>query len=653
MTRETIFVRGAREHNLKNINLDLPRNKFIVLTGLSGSGKSSLAFDTIYAEGQRRYVESLSAYARQFLGLMDKPDVESIDGLSPAISIDQKSASHNPRSTVGTVTEIYDYMRLLYARIGMPHCPQCGKPISRQTVQQIVDEVESLPAGRRIMILAPVVRGRKGEYRQVFEDARKAGYVRVRVDGVVHDLSEDIPMEKYVKHDIEVVVDRLVIPGADAPSESRHADRSRLADSLETALKLGNGAVMVQEMDANSPARLFSEHFACPDCGISLPEIEPRTFSFNNPHGACPVCTGLGTKLELDPDLVIPNRRLSLAEGAVQPWARSGTATPYYSSLLQGVAEHYGFGYRTPVEELAPEDIDHILNGSGDDVVTVKRKRGHSMHLHFEGVLPNLMRRYHDTESEFMRSEIEQYMTTVPCPACHGARLKPESLAVTVGGRSIVDVSQQSIRAASRFFDAMAGEAPLDTSETGLTDRERTIARQILKEVRARLRFLLDVGLDYLTLDRRASTLAGGEAQRIRLATQIGSGLMGVLYILDEPSIGLHQRDNARLIQTLLHLRNLGNTLIVVEHDEDTIRASDHIVDIGPGAGEHGGYIVGQGTLDDIVKNPDSITGQYLSGRRRIPIPGRRRPGNGHSVVVRGAAENNLKEIDVAFPLAT
>ncbi len=653
MNREHIVIRGAKEHNLKNVDLTIPRNALVVFTGISGSGKSSLAFDTIFAEGQRRYVESLSAYARQFLGQMDKPDVESITGLSPAISIDQKSASHNPRSTVGTVTEIYDYMRLLYARIGMPHCPQCGKPISRQTVQQIVDEVESLPAGRRIMILAPVVRGRKGEYRQVFEDARKAGYVRVRVDGVVHDLSEDIPMEKYVKHDIEVVVDRLVIPGADAPSESRHADRSRLADSLETALKLGNGAVMVQEMDANSPARLFSEHFACPDCGISLEEIEPRSFSFNNPHGACPDCTGLGTRLELDPDLVIPNRHLSLGEGAVQPWARSGTSSPYYFRLLQSVADHAGFSMTTPVEDLTPAQLNMVLNGAGDEVMELKSRDGsrhrHRMHIHFEGVIPNLMRRYRETNSDWMRSEIEQYMTSRPCPTCKGARLKPESLGVTVAGRSIVDIARLPVNESESWFATLAGEA----GEPVISARDMIISRQVVKEIRARLRFLVDVGLDYLTLDRSASTLAGGEAQRIRLATQIGSGLMGVLYILDEPSIGLHQRDNARLIRTLINLRELGNTLIVVEHDEETIRSADYVVDIGPGAGEHGGKVIVAGELGDVLAEPESITGQFLSRARQIETPKRRRRPGRQKLLLRGASENNLKNIDVQFPLGT
>ncbi len=650
MKRDTIHVRGAREHNLKNIDLEIPRGKMVVFSGISGSGKSSLAFDTIFAEGQRRYVESLSSYARQFLGQMDKPDVDHIDGLSPAISIDQKTASHNPRSTVGTVTEIYDYLRLLYARIGHPHCPKCGREIARQSVEQIVDEVMAMPPGSRIMVLGPVVRGRKGEYRHVFDEARRAGFVRVRVDGQVRDLSEEINLDKKRKHDVEVVVDRLILPEEHADEETSRSDRTRLADSLEMALKLGEGIVVVQDMDGEQ--RTFSEHFACVNCGVSMPELEPRTFSFNSPHGACPECTGLGTKMVLDPDLVIPNPRLTIAEGAVQPWARSGTSTPYYYSLLDGVAAHYGFSPNLPIEELNDDQLDKILNGSGSEVITVHRGK-HTMNIHFEGVLPNLKRRHRETDSEFMRAEIEQYMSSVPCETCRGARLKPESLAVTVGGRSIVDVTRVSIRRAARYFAAMAGEVPLEQNEVMLTERERLIARQVTKEIRARLQFLLDVGLDYLTLDRTAATLAGGEAQRIRLATQIGSGLMGVLYILDEPSIGLHQRDNARLIRTLVRLRDLGNTLIVVEHDEDTMRAADHIVDIGPGAGEHGGYVVAEGALDDILRAPESLTGQYLSGTRQIQVPARRRPGNGNRIVVRGAQENNLKDIDVAFPLGT
>jgi excinuclease ABC subunit A len=657
MTRENIYVRGAKEHNLKNVDLTIPRDALVVFTGISGSGKSSLAFDTIFAEGQRRYVESLSAYARQFLGQMDKPDVEYIAGLSPAISIDQKSASHNPRSTVGTVTEIYDYMRLLYARIGIPHCPNCGKPISRQTIQQIVDDVMDTPpqdgqAAARILILAPVVRGRKGEYRQVFEDARKSGYVRVRVDGTIYDLSDDIPMEKYSKHDIEIVVDRLILPAADADSQSRHSDRTRLADSLEMALKLAGGSVMIQDMDqSEAKPRLFSELFACADCGISLEEIEPRSLSFNNPHGACPTCTGLGTRLELDPELVIPNRHLSLGEGAVQPWARSGTSSPYYYRLLQSVADHLGFSMSTPVEKLTPDQLHAVLYGTGDDLVEIQNRgrstRRHAMKIQFEGVIPNLKRRHRETTSEWMRSEIEQYMTSRPCPACGGARLRPEALGVTIDGRNIIDVARMAVIDSEGWFDRIADEDGLSP----LTQRELAIGRQVLKEIRARLRFLIDVGLDYLTLDRGASTLAGGEAQRIRLATQIGSGLMGVLYILDEPSIGLHQRDNARLIRTLIGLRELGNTLIVVEHDEETIRTADYIVDIGPGAGEHGGHIIVAGTLDDVLSSKESITGQFLSGERAIPIPKRRRRISKDRIVVRGAAEHNLKDIDVGFPI--
>ncbi|GAC1627283.1 MAG: excinuclease ABC subunit UvrA [Chloroflexota bacterium] len=649
MTLDSIHIRGARAHNLKNIDLVIPRNELVVFTGISGSGKSSLAFDTIFAEGQRRYVESLSAYARQFLGQMDKPDVDYIDGLSPAISIDQKSASHNPRSTVGTVTEIYDYLRLLFARIGHPHCPKCGREIARQTVEQIVDEVMSMPAGARIMILGPVVRGRKGEYRHVFDEARRSGYVRMRVDGQVRDLGEAIDLDKKRKHDVEIVVDRLVLPENDSDAESTAADRSRLADSVETALKLGEGIAIVHDMDGVD--RLFSEHFACVECGISLSEIEPRTFSFNSPHGACPDCTGLGTKMELDPELVIPNPHLSIADGAVAPWAKSGTSSPYYFSLLTGIAETMGFGTGNPIEQLTPEQRDAILYGNGADLITVKRHAGHSMQVRFEGVIPNLTRRYRSTESDFMRNDIEQYMSSVPCPTCKGARLKPESLAVTVGGESIIGVTQASVKRAARFFAALADEESLDGHAIALTERELVIARQIIKEIRARLQFLIDVGLDYLTLDRTAATLAGGEAQRIRLATQIGSGLMGVLYILDEPSIGLHQRDNARLIQTLVHLRDLGNTLIVVEHDEDTMRAANHIVDIGPGAGEHGGWVVAQGNLGDIMDTPESVTGQFLSGDRQIRVPVQRRHGNGGYVEVRGARANNLKSINARFPL--
>jgi excinuclease ABC subunit A len=704
MPQDAIAVRGAREHNLKNVDLVIPRDKLVVFTGLSGSGKSSLAFDTIFAEGQRRYVESLSAYARQFLGQMEKPDVDQIDGLSPAISIDQKSTSRNPRSTVGTVTEIHDYLRLLYARIGHPHCPNCGREIARQTVEQIVDTVLAYPAGSRILIMAPVVRGRKGEYRHVFEEARRNGFVRARVDGVICDLGDEIDLDKNKKHDIEIVVDRLVVR---APDEVQPDDRARLADSVETALGMGGGLALVAIVDG--PEQLFSEHFACPICGISLPEIEPRTFSFNSPHGACPECTGLGTTLELDPELIIPNPNLSLREGAVQPWSKS--TTTYYQQLIESTARHFHISLTKPVRDLSPEERDIILYGSGQERVRVQHKsksgRTHEFDVHFEGVIPHLMRRYNETDSDAFKQEIESYMMNRPCPACHGARLKPESLAVTVAGRSIVDVSRLSIRAAARFFAALVGDveplsasarSALEAAGTGngdtngargrglealeslapvavddgsarsaslgagsgngalpapLPPREATIARQIVKEIRARLGFLVDVGLDYLTLERSATTLSGGEAQRIRLASQIGSGLVGVLYVLDEPSIGLHQRDNARLIKTLLHLRDLGNTLIVVEHDEETIRSADHIVDIGPGAGEHGGYIVVGGTIDDLMTTAASLTGQFLSGKRTIPVPRRRRKGNGYVLQIKGARENNLKNIDVSFPLGT
>ncbi len=693
MSQDVLSVRGAREHNLKNIDLVIPRDRLVVFTGLSGSGKSSLAFDTIFAEGQRRYVESLSAYARQFLGQMDKPDVDQIDGLSPAISIDQKSTSRNPRSTVGTVTEIHDYLRLLYARIGHPHCPICGREITRQTVEQIVDTVMAFPGESRILIMAPVVRGRKGEYRHVFEEARRNGFVRARVDGVVRDLGEEIELDRQKKHDVEIVVDRLVIH---SPDETSADDRSRVADSVETALKMGGGLVLVSIVDG--PEHLFSEHFSCPVDGISVPEIEPRTFSFNSPHGACPDCTGLGTTMELDPEMVIPNPNLSLREGAVQPWSKTNNS--YYQQLLESTARQFHISLTKPVRELTAEERDIILYGSGNERVRVQHRsksgRTHEFDVHFEGVIPHLMRRYRETDSEAYKEEIESYMMNRPCPTCKGARLKPESLAVTVAGRSIVDVSRLSIRAAARFFAALSGEdaRPVDGKASAATNgargrglealealepvaangnghhsangngangalpeplppREGTIARQIIKEIRARLGFLVDVGLDYLMLERSATTLSGGEAQRIRLASQIGSGLVGVLYVLDEPSIGLHQRDNARLIKTLLHLRELGNTLIVVEHDEETMRAADHIVDIGPGAGEHGGYVVVNGTLHDLMENTASLTGQFLSGRRTIPVPQRRRKGNGYALEIKGARENNLKNIDVSFPLGT
>ncbi|MBE3587273.1 MAG: excinuclease ABC subunit UvrA [Thermoanaerobacteraceae bacterium] len=626
---DKIIIKGARVHNLKNIDVEIPRDRLVVFTGLSGSGKSSLAFDTIYAEGQRRYVESLSAYARQFLGQMDKPDVDYIEGLSPAISIDQKTTSHNPRSTVGTVTEIYDYLRLLFARAGRPHCPSCGRPIARQTVEQMVDQLLALPEGTRLLILSPVVRGKKGEHQKVLEEIRKNGFSRVRVDGQVRDLTEGVALEKNKKHTIEIVVDRVIIrPGAER----------RLADSLETALGHAGGVALAAVVDG--PEILFNENLACPECGVSLPEIAPRLFSFNSPYGACPTCTGLGMKREVDPDLVIPDKSKSIADGAIDGWFKGSNAY----ACLEALAARYGFSLDTPVAELAPEQLDKILYGTGGERIPVVYRDtfGHRKQYYasFEGVINNLSRRYRETSSEYMREEMERYMSDRPCPDCGGARLRPEALAVKVGGLSIVEVTRLSVKEAQRFFAGLE-----------LTERERIIARQILKEINARLGFLVNVGLDYLTLDRAAGTLSGGEAQRIRLATQIGSGLTGVLYILDEPSIGLHQRDNQRLLDTLLHLRDLGNTVIVVEHDEDTIRTADHIIDIGPGAGEKGGEVVARGTLEDIINTPQSITGQYLSGRRYIPVPAVRRRPNGKALEVLGAAEHNLKKIDVAFPL--
>ncbi|EKP94621.1 excinuclease ABC subunit UvrA [Thermaerobacter subterraneus] len=633
MAQDRIVIRGARQHNLKNIDLELPRDKLIVLTGLSGSGKSSLAFDTLYAEGQRRYVESLSAYARQFLGQMDKPDVDMIEGLSPAISIDQKTTTRNPRSTVGTVTEIYDYLRLLFARVGHPHCPQCGRPISQQTVEQMVDRVLELPEGTRVQVLAPLVRGRKGEHEKVFDEARRAGFVRVRVDGQVRELAELPPgfkLEKNKKHTIEVVVDRIVVrPGA----------RSRLADSIETALGLADGLVLIDVLDGE--AMLFSQRFACPECGTSLEELSPRMFSFNSPYGACPECSGLGSRLEIDPELVIPDRRKSLADGAVVPWSR-GTSN-YYPQLLMAVARHFGVDWEAPLEEAGEEFIRVLLYGTPEPIrfrYENRYGRVRDRYVQFDGVVANLERRYREATTDFQREEIEQYMSAHPCPACRGARLRPESLAVTVGGKNIAQVTAMSVRQLLGFLDQLR-----------LTEREAVIAREVIKEIRARLHFLADVGLDYLTLDRPAGTLSGGEAQRIRLATQIGSGLVGVLYILDEPSIGLHQRDNARLIATLQRLRDLGNTLVVVEHDQDMMEAADFIVDIGPGAGEHGGRVVVAGTLQDVIRCPESVTGQYLSGRRSIPVPERRRQPNGRWLVVKGAREHNLKGIDVRFPL--
>ncbi len=633
MTDQKLIVKGARAHNLKNVSVELPRDKLVVFTGLSGSGKSSLAFDTIYAEGQRRYVESLSSYARQFLGQMEKPDVDTIEGLSPAISIDQKTTSKNPRSTVGTVTEIYDYLRLLYARIGIPHCPVCGREIRQQTVDEIVDRVLALPEGSRIQLLAPIVRGRKGQYQKEFEQARKSGYARVRVDGILYDLMERIELDKNKKHTIEIVVDRLVV---------RADIRSRLADSVETATNLSGGILTVNVVDGEDI--VFSRNYACPEHGISVEEMSPRMFSFNNPFGACPKCSGLGVFMSLDPDRVIADRSLSIRAGGIQAsgwgYKAGGTIAQMY---YEGLAAHYGFSLDTPVGELPDEVMRVLMYGTGDEKIPMQYTREYGSGTHyaaFEGIINNLERRYRETTSEWSRSEIEGYMSQVPCPDCHGNRLKPESLAVTVGGKNIIELCDMTVRDLADFLDAMP-----------LTEREHMIGDRILKEIRERLGFLNSVGLSYLTLGRGAATLSGGESQRIRLATQIGSYLMGVLYVLDEPSIGLHQRDNDRLLDTLRHLRDLGNTLIVVEHDEDTMRAADWIVDVGPGAGIHGGNILYSGPADGILNCAESLTGQYLSGRRRIPIPATRRAGDGRALTVRGAAENNLKHIDVSFPL--
>lgn len=631
MAKDKIIVKGARMHNLKNIDVEIPRDRLVILTGLSGSGKSSLAFDTIYAEGQRRYVESLSAYARQFLGQMDKPDVDYIEGLSPAISIDQKTTSRNPRSTVGTVTEVYDYLRLLFARVGRAHCPSCGLPITQQTVSQMVDQLAALPEKTRLQILAPLVRGRKGEHQKLLAEVRRQGYARVRVNSQVMELAEEINLDKNKKHTIEVVVDRIVV---------REGMEKRLADSLEAALALGGGLVMIDVMDQQE--LVFSQNFACVDCGISLPEITPRMFSFNSPYGACPECTGLGFKLEVDPDLVIPDRCLSLNQGAIAPWSKS--AGMYYGLLLRSLSEHLGFDLNTPVSRLQPEHLNILLYGTGQEKITIRHVTAaghpHTYQAVFEGVIPYLARRYRESQSDAAREEIQAYMSARSCPQCNGARLKPESLAVLIGDKNIHQVTGLSVGEARQFFASLE-----------LTSREMLIARQILKEVQARLGFLVDVGLDYLTLSRSAGTLSGGEAQRIRLATQIGSSLVGVLYILDEPSIGLHQRDNARLIATLKNLRDLGNTVLVVEHDEETILAADHIIDIGPGAGAQGGQVVACGQLEEIMACPDSLTGQYLSGQRQIPVPVSRRPGNGKWLEVQGAKEHNLQDLTVRIPL--
>ncbi|OGO72402.1 MAG: excinuclease ABC subunit A [Chloroflexi bacterium RIFCSPLOWO2_12_FULL_71_12] len=660
-----IYVKGAREHNLRNIDVRIPRDKMVVITGLSGSGKSSLAFDTIYAEGQRRYVESLSAYARQFLGQMEKPDVDLIEGLSPAVSIDQKGATRNPRSTVGTVTEIYDHLRLLFARVGVPHCPTHGIPIVAQTPQEIVDRISEQPEGSRLLVLAPLVRDRKGEHQQLMATARRAGFARVRVDGTVRDLSDDIQLDKMKKHTVEVVVDRFVVP-ARAQAEE---ERPRLTDSVETALRLGEGLVLVAPVGesesasraeaegrssrsdtkaAKTEARLFSQRLACPHGDFSIGEVEPRTFSFNSPHGACPTCTGLGTRLEPDPDLVLANPDLSIRQGAILPWAKTSGMAQYRLAALTGLARKVGFSLDTPIGELPKKAVDAILHGVEDPLrLSYENRAGQrrSYEVEWEGVIPRLEQDHRETTSDHIREDIERYMSERPCPTCKGRRLRPETLAVLIGDRNIVDITELTVG------EALEWAATLERDRGPLGGRERKIARQVLKEIRQRLGFLMDVGLDYLTLDRSATTLSGGEAQRIRLATQIGSGLMGVLYILDEPSIGLHQRDNARLIRTLLGLRDLGNTVIVVEHDEETIRTADWIVDIGPGAGEHGGRIVAEGPLEDIVGESGSITGAYISGRRRIPLPPARRAPRREAIVIKGAREHNLKDIDVRIPL--
>ncbi|MGI6283813.1 excinuclease ABC subunit UvrA [Caproicibacterium lactatifermentans] len=632
MPSKTIFIKGAREHNLKNINLKIPRDKLIVFTGLSGSGKSSLAFDTIYAEGQRRYMESLSSYARQFLGQMEKPDVDFIDGLSPAISIDQKTTSKNPRSTVGTVTEIYDYLRLLYARVGTPHCPICGREIQQQTIDQIVDQVLKLPEHTKIQVMAPVVRARKGTHAKQLESARKSGFVRARVDGILYDLSEKIVLEKNKKHTIDIIVDRLMV---------KPEIRSRLADSLETAASLAGGLVVISPNGQDDI--LFSQNYACPEHGLGIDELTPQMFSFNSPSGACPKCTGLGVFMKIDPDLIIPDKSLSVRKGGLRGsgWAMEGNSIA--SMYLEGLAKHYHFSLDTPIADLSPKIVDILLFGNKGEKIEVERDTsfGHSKYMAtFEGIIPNFERRFRDTSSNWIKEEIESYMSAIPCDACHGNRLNPMSLAVTVGGKNIAELCSLSVLQALDFLNTLQ-----------LTGRKKLIAEPILKEVRSRLTFLKSVGLGYLTLSRSAGTLSGGESQRIRLATQIGSSLMGVVYILDEPSIGLHQRDNAKLLATLKHLRDLGNTVIVVEHDEETMRAADHLVDIGPGAGIHGGEVVYNGPPADIVNCEASITGQYLSGKRKIEVPSIRRPGNGEKLSIIGAAQNNLKHINVDIPL--
>jgi excinuclease ABC subunit A len=666
MALEKIVVVGAREHNLKNITVEIPRDKLVVITGLSGSGKSSLAFDTIFAEGQRRYVESLSAYARQFLGQLEKPDVDRIDGLSPAVAIDQKGVSHNPRSTVGTVTEIYDYLRLLFARAGVPHCPKCGRLVQRQSAEQIVDGILAMPEGSKIMILAPLIKDRKGHHQQVFEDIRKSGYARVRVNGTVRDVEEEIELDRYKMHTIEAVVDRLVV--RKGKSDEAKEFESRLTDSVETALRLGSGTLVVNDVGAGAD-QLYSEHFACPFDGTNLPDIEPRTFSFNNPHGACPECQGLGSKMEIDPDLILPDKSLSLKEDAITvlEWRQGEEGDTYRWQTLEAVAKHYHIPLDKPVGQLTQEQLDLILNGSQGTKIKIhyKNRDGRSAvwETEYEGIIPNLKRRYNESTSEYIRERIEEFMTQRPCETCHGQRLRPEALAVTIGDHNIVQITDWPVLKVLEWVEGLrsqksgARSQKLEASDQQpttngkLSQRDEIIARPIVKEIKARLQFMVDVGLDYLTLSRTAYTLSGGEAQRIRLATQIGSQLMGVLYVLDEPSIGLHQRDNARLIKTLQRMRDLGNTMLVVEHDDETMLEADWIVDLGPGAGSKGGVLVAEGTPEQIMKNKASITGAYLSGRKKIEVPEQRRPGNGKFLTIKGARQNNLKNIDVNIPL--
>jgi len=652
MSAKFIHVAGAREHNLKNITVDIPREKFVVITGLSGSGKSSLAFDTIFAEGQRRYVESLSAYARQFLGQMDKPDVDYIEGLSPAVSIDQKGVSHNPRSTVGTVTEIYDYLRLLYARVGIPHCPICGREVERQSAQEIVDAVEKLPDNSRLMILAPVIRGRKGTHQAVIEEIQKSGFVRARVDGEILELDQEITLDRYKNHDIEAVVDRLILRSKDL-ADAANGFRTRLTDSIETALKFGDGYLIIQDVTIDQEPRdlYFSEHFACPEHGVSLPEIEPRTFSFNTPHGACPECQGLGGKLEIDPELLIPDKSLALNEGAiaVSEWGGPRDEGGYYWQMLEAAANEYQIDLDAPLNRVSEEKMNIILHGTNGKEVTVKYKnrngRQATFRTPFEGVINNLHRRYNETNSEYMRNKISEFMSESTCTTCQGSRLRPEAMAITIDEKNIITITKQPVQQTLEWVNKLSG------TKSPFSKRDQVIASRILKEIVDRLGFLVDVGLDYLTLDRTAATLSGGEAQRIRLATQIGSRLMGVLYVLDEPSIGLHPRDNSRLLSTLEGLRDMGNTVLVVEHDEGTIRRADWIVDLGPGAGEHGGEVVAEGPVEEIIKSKNSLTADYLTGRKKIPIPDVRRDGTGSYLSVIGARQNNLKDIDVHIPL--